>query len=603
MSSQCVTSKTGPVPVVVREGEAAPKPDIADPEHQPAAAVTQPKWTRYLPPVFFLAVFLALLFLLVFLLIPSPMGITGSQPAREEPEDSDASNNPVVDLGYSRYAGTYLSNGVSQYLGIRYARPPTGDLRWRAPVEPEQTEGIQKAKEFGPVCLGLRDTAGNEVDEDCLTAYIWGPSNVTAETKLPVMVFIQGGGYTHNANANWNGSQLVEASGLNIVYISFNYRVGLWGFLAGEEVRKDGNLNAGLLDQRCLLQWVQKHIASFGGDPDHVVIQGLSAGSGSVALHMAAYGGRDDKLYAGSILQSTFLPAHPPVSELEWQFNHTAEQAGCQDAADRMNCLRSMSRDDLQKLNDASPFPGRASNPFYYWTPCLDGEFLQDHVTEMFAQGKFHKVPALLGTVTNEGSTFVPDVSSADQLVSSLVDNFPKLNSSHTDELITLYPKEDPLPLHDSYFPSLSRAYGEGTFICPTRTILNALCDSGDVATWSYRYNVEDNETVAEGFGVPHVSEAPAVWAPEMLPSRPKESYFTYNAGSVSLVMHYWLSFVRFLDPNVQRMDGAPVWHPWSGNQSRLVLQLPDPVMENVTQIERARCDFWQSIGPAINQR
>lgn len=148
MSSQCVTSKTGPVPVVVREGEAAPKPDIADPEHQPAAAVTQPKWTRYLPSVLFLAVFLALLFLLVFLLIPSPMGITGSQPAREEPEDSDATN-PVVDLGYSRYAGTYLNNGVSQYLGIRYARPPTGNLRWRAPVEPEQTKGIQKAKEVG----------------------------------------------------------------------------------------------------------------------------------------------------------------------------------------------------------------------------------------------------------------------------------------------------------------------------------------------------------------------------------------------------------------------------------------------------------------------
>lgn len=127
---------------------------------------------------------------------------------------------------------------------------------------------------------------------------------------------------------------------------------------------------------------------------------------------MAAYGGRDDKLYAGSILQSTFLPAHPPVSELEWQFNHTAEQAGCQGAADRMKCLRSISRDDLQKLNDASPFPGRASNPLYYWTPCLDGELLQDHVTEMFAQGRFHKVPALLGTVTN-GEIIRPALASA----------------------------------------------------------------------------------------------------------------------------------------------------------------------------------------------
>ena len=97
--------------------------------------------------------------------------------------------------------------------------------------------------------------------EDCLFVNVWGPTNATADRKLPVLVFIQGGGYQADANANWNGTKLVETSGNNLVFVNFNYRVGLFGFLGGEEVRKDGDLNAGLLDQRFLLKWVQTHIS------------------------------------------------------------------------------------------------------------------------------------------------------------------------------------------------------------------------------------------------------------------------------------------------------------------------------------------------------
>ena len=203
---------------------------------------------------------------------------------------SDDDNvGPVIDLGYASYRGSYLDNGISQFLGMRYAEPPVGDLRWRAPVDPETEEGIQKAKkvsrapdfkgwltpnvssllqeplvdpsrQFGPICIGISDILKDTVDEDCLFVNVWGPTNATADMKLPVMVFIQGGGYTRNANANWNGTRLVETSGKDLVYVNFNYRVGLWGFLAGEDVRADGDLNVGMLDQRFLLQWVQKHI-------------------------------------------------------------------------------------------------------------------------------------------------------------------------------------------------------------------------------------------------------------------------------------------------------------------------------------------------------
>lgn len=128
--------------------------------------------------------------------------------------------------------------------------------------------------------MGISTDPNRSFDEDCLFVNVWGPTNATADMKLPVLVFIQGGGpylstfspppvsttntlsgYTVLANGNWNGTELVNTADRDMVFVNFNYRVGLWGFLAGEEVRQDGALNAGLLDQRFVLQWVQKHIS------------------------------------------------------------------------------------------------------------------------------------------------------------------------------------------------------------------------------------------------------------------------------------------------------------------------------------------------------
>jgi acetylcholinesterase len=210
-------------------------------------------------------------------------------------------------------------------------------------------------------------------------------------------------GYVSLTNANWNGAEVVEKSGGNTVMVNFNYRVGLWGFLASENIRKDGDLNAGLLDQRMLLKWVKTHIAQFGGDPDHVVIHGASAGAGSVALHMVAYGGRDDGLFAGGIAESIFFPAQPPVAELEYQFQRVAEQTGCDGARDQMQCLRETDAARLQAVNRAQPFPGRDEPPLplFYWTPCVDGEFLDDIPYRLFQEGKFVNVPVLFGTTTD----------------------------------------------------------------------------------------------------------------------------------------------------------------------------------------------------------
>ncbi|KAK5654972.1 hypothetical protein OQA88_6730 [Cercophora sp. LCS_1] len=511
---------------------------------------------------------------------------------------------PRVDLNYTTYEGIALQNGVSAFLGMRYAAPPVGDLRWRAPVEPVATTGgAEPAVQFQPLCLGIGVSyPTNGQSEDCLFVNVWAPANATAESRLPVWVFIQGGGYVSLSNANWRGHEVVEKSGHNIVMVNFNYRVGLWGFLASESIRQDGDLNAGLLDQRMLLKWIQKHIASFGGDPNHVTIHGASAGAGSVAMHMVAYNGRNDNLFHGAISESLFFPAQPPVSELEYQYTRVLRQTNCSS----LPCLRGLPSAVLQSTNLAQPFPSRTQppNPLFYWTPCIDGALLPDLPYTLFRNGNFIPVPVLFGTDTDEGSIFAPgDVSSPSDVERFLGNNYPKLTTNHTSAIMSRYSSPLPaLPQHAPYFPVASLAYGEATFVCPTINVLNHLLKNGIPKAFAYRYDVRDNENAAAGLGVPHLFEAAAIFGPGNI-GWARESYWTYNAEIVPVVMHYWISFVRALDPNVYRFEGSPEWGVWDGGWRRLLMETGHVRMERVGEEERGRCRFWEGLGVIMEQK
>ncbi|KAI1804113.1 alpha/beta-hydrolase [Daldinia bambusicola] len=602
-----------------------------------------------------------------------------------------------VNLGYAQYQGSLVGGGggVAQYLGMRYAAPPTGDRRWRAPVEPEVDDsGDQAADAFGPICLGISVPYpnGGAQDEDCLYVNVWAPANATLESKLPVWLFIQGGGYTTNSNANWNGTAVVERSGRNIVLVNFNYRVGLWGFLASERVRANngqaGDLNVGLRDQREVMRWVKRHIAQFGGDPEHVVIHGASAGAGSVALHLlisyaegergesengtgggGGGGGGDgdsggsssnkENLFVGAMGESPFFPAQPTVADLEWQFDLVLSQTGCAPSSsspqDAMSCLRSKDTAFLQQTaNIPSPFPGRpgppaAPLPLFFWTPCIDGHLLSDSPSTLFSQGSFLAVPVLMGTTSNEGTVFAPaDLASAADMALFLRANYPRLTDARAADanFSAEYPPEPPLPLHEAWFPSAATAYGEATFICPTNFFLSSHVQQsrrrGDNDTttttttdnnnsarrkqaWSYRYDVYDAQNAAQGLGVPHIWEAWAVFGPDSqqggIGGGPA-SYYHEAAGVVPLVMDYWISFVRTLDPSALRTPGAPVWEPWdddvaeedddeeggkgdgnNGAGRRLLMQVGNFSMETVPEDQRERCAFWEGLAPALQQR
>ncbi|KAF4456458.1 hypothetical protein F53441_1408 [Fusarium austroafricanum] len=520
-------------------------------------------------------------------------------------EDEPAKNKegPFVDLGYSKYEGNVLSSDIHEYLGIRFAKAPTGYLRWRAPVKPESTTGTLKAQEFAPYCPGVNDGLSSRIDEDCLFVNIWTPANATSDSKLPVMVFFQSGGYIRNASPYVNGTQLVTASNNNIIFVNFNYRVGMFGFLASKQVKDDGDLNAGLLDQRFLLKWIQEHIEEFGGDPKHVILHGESAGAGSVALQLVAYGGKDEGLFAGAIAESIFMPGLPEPDHLQYQFDRVVNSTDCSDADNALRCLRGMKSIDLQVHNVKAPFDGRTYRSYFYWAPTMDGHMFPDFPSKLYEKGDFAKVPLLSGSCTNEGSNYAVNASSSAQFIRYMQNEYPYLTNEDTKTILDLYPKEPKIEKHDTWFPSASRAYAEVTFICPTNNMLNAFAEHADPKSlWSYRYNVAITEFIDDGYGVPHVSNAPAVFGPDMTAAKAGPSYHTYNAPMIPVVQNYWISFVRSFDPNIHRAEEAPRWETWGDDQRRLIFELNNNTMESVDKGQRDRCQAWLDMSDTTKQ-
>lgn len=565
---------------------------------------------------------------------------------------------PIVNLTYTSYEGIRFSNRVNAFLGMRYAAPPLGDLRWRAPIEPRRTATVEKADQFGPICLRAGVSAPFPgQDEDCLFVNVWAPAKATEKSKLPVWVFIGGGGYNALTNANWNGSEVVEKSGHNIVMLDFNYRVGMWGFLASERLKSDGAMNVGLLDQRMLLTWAKKHIAAFGGDPDHVVIHGASAGAGSVVMHLLAYGGRNDNLFVGAMSESLFFPAQPYVHELEYQFDRLVQQVGCSSVKpeEQLACLRSQNVTTLQAANHAQHFPGRDGPllPIFYWTPCVDGDFLQGLPYRLMRNGRFLNVPILFGTNTDEGSVFAYNSLTSSDFTNFFTTNYPHLTPSDTASILSLYyPPLPPLPNRNPWYPTTSLAYGEATFICPSNNFLDAFVSLSSsspfsnissypsspsqqnhtkrtsmVKAFAYRFNVHDHSLLASGLGVPHLFDAAAIFGPDNIGGEfgtgPDSSYKTYNKPVVSMFMAYWISFVRTLDPNKLRQKGSVVWEEWEEGwesrdvldgdgsrggkrkrrRKRLLVELGNTRMEEVGEEESSRCQYWEeALGDRLEQ-
>ncbi|KAL0945396.1 hypothetical protein HGRIS_000890 [Hohenbuehelia grisea] len=347
-------------------------------------------------------------------------------------ESVDPSSVPVVNLGYAKYQGVFdRSTNVTSYLGMSFAAPPLGDLRWREPQAPRQTNGVQQADTEPPSCLQVPAFGNSPVNplcngtnvsstpvtisdgvavesEDCLFLDVFFPGPEVPRKKLPVVVHIHGGGYILGNVSVQSGLDLVVDADHGVVSVLMQYRLGFFGFLAGKEVKRNGALNAGLLDQEFALKWVQKHIDKFGGDPSKVTIYGESAGAGSVIQHIVAHGGRTNPpLFRAAITGSTFLPSQYKYDDTvpEALYKAFVSQSGCSSAVDTLACLRTTDISILQDANHNITLTGYFGT--FTSSPVIDGTFITRSPVEILQRGVFNGRQLLSSVTSHEGDFFV----------------------------------------------------------------------------------------------------------------------------------------------------------------------------------------------------
>jgi para-nitrobenzyl esterase len=317
--------------------------------------------------------------------------------------NSIAGDPVATDSG--RVAGTQLASGVRAYLGIPFAAPPTGDLRWAAP-QPLKWSGVMPANRKGAACIqvlrphDINHYFGEEAtSEDCLYMNLWSPAAATPASKLPVIVFIYGGGFTIGSSgmANYDGEAVAKAGA---VFVNFNYRVGAMGFMAHPELTAEQgghSGNYGLMDQIAALKWIRANIAKFGGDPDKVLIMGQSAGAGSVVSHI--FSPQSKGLFRAAVMSSGCN------YKTDGQTLAEAEKAGLamQDRfkAASLAALRNVPADRILAAQSENQL-GLSVTGVRIGGPIIDGFVLPVKKAEALAAGNISRVPVIASYNSND---------------------------------------------------------------------------------------------------------------------------------------------------------------------------------------------------------
>jgi len=299
---------------------------------------------------------------------------------------------PVVKIDSGKLAGTE-KDGMMSFLGIPYAAPPTGALRWKAPQPAKAWLGVRQATQFGPVCRQIAPWVKAPQSEDCLTLNVWAPVG-KAGKPYPVIVYIHGGALANGHGGEWGpegGKSIVQKG---VILVSINYRLGVFGFFAHPELSAEAadhtSGNQGFRDQIAALQWVKRNIAALGGDPGRVTIAGESAGGSSVtALTVSPLA---SGLFQRAIAESGVFGPLPPLA--------VAEKAGTALG----DALKAAHIGDLRKLSDEEVLQQKPPP-----TPALDGVVFTEQPQQSFAAGHQNKVPLLLGWNADEGRDLAPD--------------------------------------------------------------------------------------------------------------------------------------------------------------------------------------------------
>jgi para-nitrobenzyl esterase len=432
-----------------------------------------------------------------------------------------ATAQPLAKIKQGALRGAAVE-GVEMFWGIPYAAPPVGDLRWRPPVAGPRWTDVRDATKAGASCQPARD--GTAI-EDCLFINVTRPAGARPGAKLPVLVWIHGGGFTIGTSTGAFGAETdgIEFAKDGVITVSMNYRLGRAGWFAHPALTKEGPTgNYGLMDQIAALKWVQANVASFGGDPKNVTIAGESAGGISVLYLMLSPEARG--LFQKAIGESSFGRMEPtPLKAAEAAGAEAAAKAGV--AGNDAAALRKL---PLSAMPYTGPFTSRAG-------PILDGRYVQTGIAQGFAAGKQARIPLLIGGNSNEASLFRPQAAQLDAIP-----------AERRDAAMAAFDPEGKGNKLQIVNDMATRLY----ITEPDRHISRLQSKAG-APVYLYYFSYVTPSQRATSLGATHTAEIKYAFA------GPKQKFAPEDLPLAKAVNAYWAAFIKTGNPD---SAGGPTW-------------------------------------------
>ncbi|KAJ5617113.1 hypothetical protein N7537_002227 [Penicillium hordei] len=468
---------------------------------------------------------------------------------------------PTAIVKNGTYAGRYNAEYDQDFfLGIPYAQPPVGDLRFHNPVSLNTSwDGSADATIFASACYNFGPPQFPEIpySEDCLNLNVVRPSGVKPGDKLPVGVWIHGGGHTTGSNQdpNYNMTFLVQQSvtaGKPFIGVNIQYRLQLFGFMFGSAIVDSGVGNLGYKDQHLALRWIHENIAAFGGDPSKVTIWGESAGAESTGAQLIAYGSQNQGLFRGAMLESGG-PINP------YRYN-----------IDTLACLWSVPVESLFAVFNSSV---AASIPS--WGMEIDGDFIRENAREALVAGRFIKVPVLHGQNHDEATIFAITGVNTDEDFYAQVRRRTSDNATMRG-IAALYPDIPAIGIPSTLKGRPSAALGFqykpiSAFITDLmwhapRRLTSQILAQYNVPNWNYLFNVRSNGMPLSA-GSAHFTEVSFMFY-NILGLGYAESPFANMPASYkelsNIMSRYWVNFIVDGDPNGAGVVNQSHWPSYS---------------------------------------
>lgn len=486
----------------------------------------------------------------------------------------------TVATGEGRVSGKMLNEGkVHAFLGIPYAAPPVGNLRWRAPERPAAWKGLRDATKFAPHCVqGVVFTDMSFQDgtpsEDCLYLNVYAPAGATAASKLPVMFWIHGGGYAGGAASEprHNGDALPTHG---VVLVTINYRLGALGFLAATELQKEAEGHAGnygLMDMIAALRWVHANIRGFGGDSGNVTIFGESAGSFAVSTLMASPEARG--LFHRAIGESGAafrgVLVTDELGERGRRDQQFLESLGAKTLAE----ARAL---PAEKIIEASNKQGMIR-----FSPAVDGRVLTEPVEKTYAEGHQAHVPLLAGWNKDENAALIAHGMTVEKWKQYAAKHF----AAHESEFLKVYPAAN-----DEEAARSAVAYGGDGFIAfSTWLWIEAQTKTGAAPVYRYHFELPAAPSKFHpGWFAFHSDDIEYVFG--TLDTRPGAEIRPEDRALSETMMRYWTNFARTGNPNGK---GLPEWPRYDEKHELLHL---DRVISSGPDTARPQYEFLLKYG------